>query len=555
MKRFWLSVGVSFSVLLLGVLSVPGFSLAIYCNNASPVGSGCSFSGSRVTATLNGGSPSAGSGTVLAGAVNQLIGPSFSSGAADAYVRVYLDGQQIIATKWTTGNMNIGDMFGDNCGTNCNLSYTAWVKNNNSVPAWGYWKKNGTVQYSALVSALGSLSYTYSYCQGDTLTFGIDASTIQWLPDGNGGFYPTNVAGDLPGSGSGITNAPTGGTNVWDGNFPPGFWDHFESPWSWWSTNGPIHFTNMPVVAANDNTLKAGFNATVKTLQNMYDQDGRALAMLGAIERNTRTNVGGGGSVNVTNNISITNNANFNVTNINNNSISNLVSVTVTNDNGGLTNAGIWSTNFVADDQKTWAEGIANDHFGTVLDGIGPTEPAAVGDGTAPDFEITVGNGGKSFTMDLSPSASFASFFLACKTFIEWFCIVGLFVANWRHFEKHMMSVFTVPQATTAGETVLGSNINAASAIAVAVVIIALIATIPTFVVSQISTSAAHLEIMPDGASTAMSPIFAQGWYLLNQIFPTAVAFTAIISHMIFRIAIMKLYIVAAAIIKLLVGV
>jgi hypothetical protein len=228
---------------------------------------------------------------------------------------------------------------------------------------------------------------------------------------------------------------------------------------------------------------------------------------------------------------------------------------------GALTNNGgtntEWSTNVDVGllSQKGLAETEAHAKFDTMFDGLDlPLAPPTVGSGSAAPMTVSVGTGAKQFTMDLAPDARFSTFLTGCRMFIEWFIVVGLFYANWTYLEKYVMNLFIVPQATTAGQSVLGNNVNAASAVAAAVIIVAVIATVPTAGLVLIH-GGETMGVSPDTGATGVSAAWGLGWYLLNLFVPMQTIISALVSHILMRVFVMKLFIVAAAIVKILVGI
>ena len=137
------------------------------------------------------------------------------------------------------------------------------------------------------------------------------------------------------------------------------------------------------------------------------------------------------------------------------------------------------------------------------------------------------------------------------RTVLAWSAIVGLFVWNWRTTYLRIRDAFTAQQTTTAGTEVLGTNVNLSSAMLMAVVIFAAITAIPTLAVALL---AGEVTLMNSVSPLPVLRAFGFGYTFLDQYIPLATVVTAVMSRVVFMVAIDSLASVVMGIKLFLVG-
>lgn len=134
----------------------------------------------------------------------------------------------------------------------------------------------------------------------------------------------------------------------------------------------------------------------------------------------------------------------------------------------------------------------------------------------------------------------------------RWAVIMLLIIANYKVLVKAVKTTMLVPQATTSGETLLGTNINAASAIIMAGAIVAVVASLPTVFASGVLDNIGKIAIGNplQGAESGIGKAYGFACHY----FPIGTFITALLNHFGFRIAIDSAETVCMGIIKFLTG-
>lgn len=123
------------------------------------------------------------------------------------------------------------------------------------------------------------------------------------------------------------------------------------------------------------------------------------------------------------------------------------------------------------------------------------------------------------------------------RQILAWATIVGLFIANWRTTYDRIRDVLASEQAYTAGTSVLGTNVNYASSLAMAAAIFALVTAIPTFAVAVLSGEVS-LYVSLGGPLAMLSSGLSWGYSFLDQYIPLATVVSAVVSRLLFNVAI-----------------
>ena len=118
-----------------------------------------------------------------------------------------------------------------------------------------------------------------------------------------------------------------------------------------------------------------------------------------------------------------------------------------------------------------------------------------------------------------------------------WAIAVFLFQKNYEAFDAWYRTAFLAPQATTSGTSVMGTNINASSAVLMAGLIAVLLATLPALIVGKMNDFVILLNgttpLQQGGAG--VTEIVWKGLCFLDKFCPLASAVTALVSHLVFR--------------------
>jgi hypothetical protein len=327
--------------------------------------------------------------------------------------------------------------------------------------------------------------------------------------------------------------------------------------------SGAINWDNGTGGAgAQDSTLKAGFNQLVNS-------DNQLLEKLGVIANNTAGGSGGssgGGSTNIINvnptvNVSNAVNLTVNVTNING-GISNNISITnsIAAWTNGITSnqlAGIgWSIqgqvgqNFTNGSYAkilaaTNAAGAlaANGIIGVASDKwSGSLAADAVGGGTTRDVEFAPG-----VLMTIS-TQNFPVAYGMLHTVFAWAIYITVFLSCWKIFDGNVKAAMHTPQAHTAGESVLGTNVNVASSLIMAGLILAAVATMTAVALPKLLSSLMLITGNPFGGLDGF------GYDFVNALVPIPLLLSSIGVVTTFRIVTDSGGWVCEGIIKALVG-
>jgi hypothetical protein len=241
--------------------------------------------------------------------------------------------------------------------------------------------------------------------------------------------------------------------------------------------------------------------------------------------------------------------------------VSNVVSVNVTNQSSEF-----WASNqFVF---ETNAVNVSTGKLGGALTkmfartneasamGFASLNTAANGLGT---WSLTDGSGGggSSVTLGTGSSAAVvitvspysASWLSVGKAVATWAVWLWLFVANYKCFRAAVTQAAVAPQATTSGESILGSNVNFASTLVVAGLIVAALGVLVASWLPTLVTIMGHVVGNPFGDLTGYDM-----WGWVTAILPLSQAASAIASHLVFRLGVDSAALVCIGVIRFLVG-
>jgi hypothetical protein len=141
----------------------------------------------------------------------------------------------------------------------------------------------------------------------------------------------------------------------------------------------------------------------------------------------------------------------------------------------------------------------------------------------------------------------------AARIAFKWCILIILAICNYKVLVVEVRTTLMIPQARTAGTSLLGTNINSASAIVCAAIIVALAATLPTVFASGIVETFASISLSSPASVFAAASSVAYSF--VSHYFPLAMLATAVVNHIAFRIASNIMELGAAAIVKFLVGI
>lgn len=182
---------------------------------------------------------------------------------------------------------------------------------------------------------------------------------------------------------------------------------------------------------------------------------------------------------------------------------------------------------------------------------LGYTDPAP---STNNSFTFAAGTALQQ-TMTLSSTASHLEWFDYVRSILAW--IIAFTIMYWifNDVMDAVALVLQVPQATTAGQSVGGTNVAFAAAVICAAIIIATIWSIPVFVVAYIDTADGLWTTVKSGAYTATSSLLTSGAaaFTLKAI-PVATAITAFTVYVTHRVILKIGMAVAGTTVKGLVG-
>jgi hypothetical protein len=332
--------------------------------------------------------------------------------------------------------------------------------------------------------------------------------------------------------------------------------------------NGPIVWNNTDDGLARDSTARAGYSAIVNAINQNGSQLLKSLVAKGSNGSAPTVNVtvtntaSGGGASNVfvmnwptnlggsysitnqvsggTNNITVTNLGGAWTNGITSNQLAGLVGSTRQQAGDNLTNSALGQIKGATNQ----AAGLS---AGSVVTAAGSSFAGTLaGDGTG---------GGGSRDVTLSPgvvmtisTANLPSAFFTLKTVFSWAIYVSVFVTCWKIFSVNIKEALRVPQATTAGETILGTNVNIASTLIMAGIIIAAIATLTAVALPKLLTYLALIVGNP------FSGLDGFGYAFVDSMVPIPLLLSSIGVVTTFRLVMDSGGMVVGGIIKLLVG-
>jgi hypothetical protein len=215
------------------------------------------------------------------------------------------------------------------------------------------------------------------------------------------------------------------------------------------------------------------------------------------------------------------------------------------------TNAENFKTNHAARIGEIWAQ----TNQANILDATSIRAALPGGWSLAPPAD----NGGGGADMDVlfTPNGAvhasigttgLAEAFLLARTVISWLIYIICFITMWKTFYTSISSALTVPQATTSGESFLGTNVNVASTLVMAAAIVACIGAITIW---------ATTKLIPFAAAIVGNPFAGLGGFgynFLNAVVPVTLCLAAVGTMILFRITVNTMGMVAGGIVKLLVG-
>lgn len=389
-------------------------------------------------------------------------------------------------------------------------SRTECIRNNSNLGGWAYWKVNGVIKNKTYLPPGGLACYTMTWTTSDVdLRWGCDwiepmdppplinSDTPFWTTNSvEGGNYAgvsggTGVAGT---SGGTPHTTPMTVTNTIVNNV-----SNYVS--------GPIQFSGTGD-GAKESTLQAFANAT---LQQQKEQEVRQAerdkAMLDALK-----------------------------------GMSNNTSVVVTNSGGMTTNELAGLSDSVANGQSNIVGGWIAGHSGEITSktqalgqawgspSAGPSAPAASA------WELTFSTGRTQATVSSNHPVWQRA---ANMTIIllSWLAACSLFWQNLKHTEKWVQHVGLSPQATTAGQAAIGTNINAASAFIMGIAIVSLLAALPAFFAAFLTT----LAVSGFGESSILSiPVAGESgaWGVAANFIPFGTIIACVGLHLLYRMMI-----------------
>lgn len=442
--------------------------------------------------------------------------PANNSTERDAAQHVYVfDGCGLVETTQNSYTPNPLPAPYNGGPDNCPILATLY--NTSLMIKRGYWVLNGDVIHSEDIPP-GS-SRTHLIEPPDCDDFTASAYTVDLFLNEDFELLPqTNIwfEGDSTTIPNGITNTletpffpsqPMIGTNITDNNNP----------------QAPVHWS--PGSATNPATaIQEGSAAGIISQQQF---DAMTHALLNAIRTNTQNTAEGQAAVVG----AVTNLLNAATNRISEEDLADFIA---------------------AQEDMSLAEAAAlGAELEAALDAMEP--PGATG-GSPLDETIAISSGPFSYTMDLSldgwgPSASIMS---AMKAGFTWLIILVLFAKQFTLVWQAAINLMQVPQGTTAGTSVVGTNVNATSAVIMAGIICGVIVAAPVLLAAQWDRSWEATN--PVNTMSSISNVMGHGAYYAAQIFPIGVLLTALASYFTFRFFALSTTIVQALIIRLLVG-
>jgi len=190
------------------------------------------------------------------------------------------------------------------------------------------------------------------------------------------------------------------------------------------------------------------------------------------------------------------------------------------------------------------------DAIGSGLNGINQGTIGSIDDSF---YHISIPGG---YTMNLNPLANEGIAVIASGTrsILVWLITCVYFIALWQCFDTKMSDVTKARQASTAGTTVLGENVNAVSATLMATAITVAALAIPGFMVAWWSDHGSVSSFLSAGPLSGVTGIFAHSIALANAFIPLDVIIADVVGYMVFRVSCTSLYFTVSTIIRYLVG-
>lgn len=131
----------------------------------------------------------------------------------------------------------------------------------------------------------------------------------------------------------------------------------------------------------------------------------------------------------------------------------------------------------------------------------------------------------------------------------EWTCYFWLFISTYRLFVPNIRAALATPQAGTAGEEVLGTNLNFGSALVVAGLIVGVVVVLVSVGLSSLGTFVSQIPGNPFSGMMTLP-----GSSFVASCVPLSVIGSCIVSHVMFRLVIDSATVVTMGVIKFLVG-
>jgi len=268
----------------------------------------------------------------------------------------------------------------------------------------------------------------------------------------------------------------------------------------------------------------------------------------------------------VTNQLSLTNNVNVSLTNNVTVSVTNSLLVTNTFD---FTNAPDWTNGLTLEQYSNYMnpaviqQQLTNQLPSTTANtnaaqqladtsgirGFAQSLPAVGDDGAggAAPQNINLGHG-----IVIALGTNIPSSFNAIRGLIAWCIIIVLIFANYKTSIDACSMVLHTPQATTAGEEILGTNANAASAIAMGLLIVAAASGVPAIAAGFMANELALIHT--NNPLNFLEATLGWGYSFLSQYIPIYTLATALCSRFAFYVLIRGVALIAAGVVKLLTG-
>lgn len=173
-------------------------------------------------------------------------------------------------------------------------------------------------------------------------------------------------------------------------------------------------------------------------------------------------------------------------------------------------------------------------------------------DATTDDIEISKGNFNYTFNGSILGWGPMAGILGGMRAAFGWLIVLWLFTRSFTLVWQAAINIMQVPQGTTAGTSLAGTNVNASSAVIAAAVICGVIVVAPTVMMVLLDTG--FDGVNPFALAGAESAILAKAVGMADLMFPLGAALTAIASYFTFRYFALSTTIIQGMIIRLIVG-